>query len=233
MLSDRSDGTQGRVVYDALVRELPGTDLRPNPALVQDLGAAHSVNASYWKFWPRLSKVLPTWNRVEAMFRADGLPEVYAAIPYAQFAYHTRASHPRSPRAGLWEMLPGQGGLQMLQCQIRGVDHLVFNPTQEDLWNPRSNAYETPVCAVDERMDVDRATAVAIADMKVTWDEERAHPREAAAGHPAAANTAAARRRAGPARAQALLRADPGPLCRPGSAGSGRAPSHLRRRPGA
>lgn len=124
------------------------------------------------------------WAKVLELVRADGLPEVFAAVPYTLSQYTSTRTATNCQR-GIWQLFPEEAlrvqqvydkPLAVRDCRLRGRDAL-WTPTSLTPPDVRQTPYLDPEagcliqsCAVDERTDLQRSTAGALVLLREAWN---------------------------------------------------------------
>ncbi len=166
-------------------------EIRDKPAnwdkkLLDQVTRTYQLAATGWSFWKRLEDVESEYATVVRMLQKEGLPEVFAAIPYQESRYRSEIVSPVCAQ-GYWQFMPETAhrlGLEVRDCSFRGSS-VVWTPTE--LAPPRNArkraqyvAYDAEKdettcrikkCAVDDRTDLDLATSAAIESLREAYDD--------------------------------------------------------------
>ncbi|MEN0064444.1 MAG: transglycosylase SLT domain-containing protein [Myxococcota bacterium] len=137
------------------------------------------------RFFDRLEEVRREYGQVILEMRRNGLPEVFAAIPYQESKYESDAQSYVCAR-GYWQFMPevahrlSKQGLdfQVADCRLDGSSTL-WTPTQDA---PPPNAVVNAVyvrnkqcriqsCRVDDRSDLVKSTAAAVRSLREAYDD--------------------------------------------------------------
>lgn len=135
------------------------------------------------KFWGRLEAITDDYAQVVSALRDADLPEVFAAIPYQESRYRSDIQSPVCAK-GYWQFMPEVAkrvGLQVSGCKLSGrVDNWTpdrLTPVRGVLKNSvyiRDEQCIIPPlrgCAVDERVELAKATRGAIVALKEAFDD--------------------------------------------------------------
>ena len=149
-------------------------------ALLAQVARYEAVFARAWKFWTALDSARDNYAFVLAELRKAGLPDVLAAIPYQESRYLTGATSVTCAR-GAWQLMPEVAhrlGLALTDCKLRGAETLwapsdrVVPPLAQRVYaNPDPLSCRIESCAVDERQDLQRATAGAISLLSEVYND--------------------------------------------------------------
>lgn len=138
-----------------------------------------------WKFWQRLEQVRENYGYVVTQLRDNGLPEIFAAIPYQESQYYREAQSYVCARS-YWQFMPEvarRAGMQVSGCKLRGSDELwapvdVIPPLPakriyvDSSLVPNKNACRIQSCQVDQREDLQAATRGAIKLLAEAYNDE-------------------------------------------------------------
>ncbi|TNE87844.1 MAG: hypothetical protein EP330_16215 [Deltaproteobacteria bacterium] len=136
--------------------------------------------------WARLDQVVDDYGAVLAAVRDYGLPEVIAGVPWVESRYMPELQSAACAK-GVWQFMPwsavnGDGSGLALE-----VAHCRFHDDAEADWTPAPGPFpprsEWPLdaqgcripqqlgCAVDERSDVAKSTALALSTLSTAWKD--------------------------------------------------------------
>jgi hypothetical protein len=96
------------------------------------------VHARDWAFWKRLEQIEVDYRLVTETMKEQGLPLVFAAIPYQESAYHRDATSPVCA-GSYWQFMPevaNRAGLVLQDCRIPGMS---------TLWSPSGQIHKYPL----------------------------------------------------------------------------------------
>ena len=150
-------------------------------ALLDRVNISVQQHASDYLFWMRLDTIVDDYALVVETMRDEGLPEVFAGIPYTESQYRSEALSPVCA-GGYWQFMPEVGNrahLVIRDCKLHGSDQ-TFTPTDIVIpGNPLTAIYVgnygeagstdrmsyycrlNKGCAVDERRDIGKSTVAA------------------------------------------------------------------------
>lgn len=134
-----------------------------------------------WKFWQRLEQVREHYAYVTKQLRDNGLPEVFAAIPYQESRYNANAQSYVCAR-GWWQFMPevaNRSGMKVSGCKLRGSSELwapsgmIVPPQAKRVYfDAEQNSCRIQDCAVDEREDLQASTRGAVKLLAEAWMDE-------------------------------------------------------------
>jgi len=129
------------------------------------------IHGGAWKFWQRLEQVRESYAYVVQQMRENGLPEVFAAIPYQESRYNASSQSYVCAR-GWWQFMPEVAhrvALEVSGCKLRGSTELwaptgmIVPPEKSRVYfDPDLNNCRVQSCATDEREDLQASTRGAI-----------------------------------------------------------------------
>jgi hypothetical protein len=166
-------------------------DIRSRPGkwdqkLLDQVTRTYQLTATGWAFWKRLEEVREDYARVVRALQKEGLPEVFAGIPYQESRYRADIVSPVCAM-GYWQFMPETAtrlGLEVRDCAFRGSS-VVWTPTE--LAPPRNarkraqyvhfdeakndSTCRIKRCAVDDRSDLTLTTEAAIEALREAYDD--------------------------------------------------------------
>ncbi len=161
------------------LRAADGQDTR----LAEDVADALEERITHKKRWRRLDQVTERWATVLADVRAAGLPDVVAAIPFAESGYRPELQSIRCAK-GIWQFIPetaSQQGLAVRDCRFSDDPSARYTPNPDAPYTAvQDRVYltdrtcripERRGCATDERGDIRRSTAAALQMLARPWNE--------------------------------------------------------------
>lgn len=129
------------------------------------------VHAKAWRFWTRLEEVRTEYAYVVTEMRENGLPEVFAGIPYQESGYRPDRTSPVCAY-GWWQFMPEVGhrmGLQINGCKLAGseerwapTENIIPRTDKRVYFNAASNTCRIQKCDVDERKDLQLSTRASV-----------------------------------------------------------------------
>lgn len=140
------------------------------------------VHARAWKFWQRLEQVREDYKYVTKELRDNGLPEVFAAIPYQESRYNKNSQSYVCAR-GWWQFMPEVANrvkMQVSGCKLRGSTELwapqglIVPPEPKRVYyDPDLKQCRIQSCAVDEREDLQASTRGAVQLLGEAFQDEQ------------------------------------------------------------
>ncbi len=129
------------------------------------------AHARAWKFWQRLEQVREHYGYVVKELRDNGLPEVFAGIPYQESRYNPNSQSYVCAR-GWWQFMPEVAhrvGIKVQNCKLRGsaepwspTGMIVPKQDKRVYFDASTNSCRIQDCAVDEREDLQATTRGAV-----------------------------------------------------------------------
>lgn len=192
--SDLRDGLQQPfddfvMKFNAQAARWPEIQSKPakwDQKLLDQVTRTYQLTATGWSFWKRLEQIQGDYAQVVRALQKEGLPEVFAAIPYQESRYRSQISSPVCAQ-GYWQFMPETAhrlGLEVRDCKFRGSS-VVWSPTE--LAPPRNArkraqyvSYDADKdeasckiksCAVDDRTDIDLSTQAAIEALREAYED--------------------------------------------------------------
>ncbi len=140
-----------------------------------------------WSFFRRLDAVHVEYGKVVLALRREGLPEVFAAIPYRESRYDADAQSVACAK-GYWQFMPEVAyrvdrqsdiTFRVKGCRFIGNDQLRWEPKALiPPFNVMKNADYVQdgqcmitTCDVDDRTRLEKSTDAAIYTLKEAWDD--------------------------------------------------------------
>jgi hypothetical protein len=158
---------------------------RWDPQFLDYVQKSVALHARSQSFWRRLEAVRGSYSFVTEELRKEGLPEVFAAIPYQESRYMSdRQSF--ACAMGWWQLMPEtarRAGVQVKSCRLQGSNNLWEpdrdTPVRGVLKNATyvrklpSGNYSCRIegCEVDQRKELAASTDGALALLREAWDD--------------------------------------------------------------
>jgi serine/threonine protein kinase len=137
--------------------------------------------------WRRMDQVWEVWRDVTVALLDAGLPEVIAGIPWVESHYTPELQSTRCAK-GLWQFMPETAHRAGPEygAPLR-IEDCRFEDDPDALWSPTELAPPEPMpylsgglcriprrrgCAIDERTDIAKSTAAAIAILGEAWEDQ-------------------------------------------------------------
>jgi len=151
--------------------------------LLRYVTASVERHARSLRFFDRLEQVRQEYGEVVLAMRRNELPDVFAAIPYQESLYDSRAQSEVCAR-GYWQFMPevahrlSKQGLDfdVADCRLDGSPALWTPNTDAPPRNAKRNAVyvrdgECRIrdCRVDDRTDLSRSTVAAVHALREAW----------------------------------------------------------------
>ncbi|HCH66975.1 MAG: hypothetical protein CL927_15545 [Deltaproteobacteria bacterium] len=155
-----------------------------DPTFYQWTTAAVAWHARAWRFWGRLESREKEYRTVVTMLQEAGLPEVFAGIPYQESGYTSDAQSVVCA-LGWWQFMPEvalRAGMKVSSCNMRGTKTKWTPkgkiPVKGVLRNapyvkrsPNNVSCLITSCDIDQRTDLELATAGAIQLLSEAWND--------------------------------------------------------------
>ena len=146
-----------------------------DPVLYDHVERSVALHVNAWAVFKRLEETTPHYATVVTALREANLPEVLAGVPYAESRYQGSARSTMCA-AGWWQFMPEvavRQGLQLDGCQIDGKEG-PWTPTRASPGPIKELPYRVQgqcglTCATDERSDLAKSTAAAVAMFEEPW----------------------------------------------------------------
>ncbi len=154
--------------------------------------ASVQQHAGSWAFFIRLEAVADDYAKTLTELRDKGIPEIAAAIPYAESQYRS-SSQSRACAKGPWQFMPetayrvGQdssSNFQVTDCKLKG-DGGIWSPTARAVPPLKERVYadlsqgagrmhcRIIKCRIDNRADLALSTGAAAFTLGEVWSDER------------------------------------------------------------
>ena len=159
---------------EASGRTLPAV---PDPVLFDHVERSVALHINAWAVFKRLEESTPHYATVLTATREAELPEVLAGVPYAESRYQGSARS-TTCAAGWWQFMPEvavRQGLKLEGCRIDGKEG-EWTPTRPSPGPFRELPYRVEgqcglTCTTDERSDLTKSTAAALAMFDEPWSD--------------------------------------------------------------
>ena len=154
---------------------------------LQFVTASVERHAQSWSFFRRIDAVKNEYSKVVLALRREGLPEVFAAIPYQESRYNASITSEVCAE-GYWQFMPEvahrlnkREGLpfRVANCKFRGSKSVNWTPT-EYAPPPSVRRNATYIdgdkciidrCDIDDRKNLERSTNAAMFTLKEAWND--------------------------------------------------------------
>jgi hypothetical protein len=188
------DGPVGEGVSKAVERGVADTvgSVR-DPRFLRFVAQSTVQHVRQRPFFSTLEARHNAWADVLELVRAESMPDVFAAVPYAQSQFDPTRVSPYCER-GPWQLSPEEAhraatvhgaSLRVAGCRLTGTDALwtptdIVTPfTRKAPWfDMERGSCRITSCAEDDRSDLTRSTQGALALLREAWD----HPEVQASG---------------------------------------------------
>lgn len=135
-----------------------------------------------WNFYRRLEQIKDNYAQVVMVLRQEGMPEVLAAVPYAESRYKSEMTSFLCA-AGFWQFMPETGrrfGIVGDTCRLRDSSDpyvvLPYTPSVSKMPyvvpGGGPNACRIAECALDRRRDITYSTRAAAKSLKMAFQDQ-------------------------------------------------------------
>ncbi|MCB9668479.1 MAG: hypothetical protein H6736_24625 [Alphaproteobacteria bacterium] len=173
------------VAPDRMVSGQPLGEPQKDTGFHADVTRAFEAHARRRTVYAALERHVDAWEHVLGAVRAQGLPDVLAAVPY-ELTVYGEAADATSCRAGPWDLTPEEahrastvhGAPTLLRdCRLDGSP-ASWSPSelatpwlhQAAWWDTEAGSCRLGPCAIDRRGDLDVSTLAGLALLREAWD---------------------------------------------------------------